>query len=108
MRVGAAPAFEDFQWAHFDYHSFDAVRCLLEQPTSILADATFTPPAEHGRESRNTAALREAQLKEIQDALYSGNHITMPRDTISSLLSTDHYSRASDVSVTNELYALAD
>lgn len=108
MRVEAVPKFEDFQWAHFDYHSFDAVRCILEQPTSILADATFTPPAEHGRESRTTAALTEAQVKEIQDALYSGNHVTLPRDTVSSLLSTDHYSRASNVSVSNELYALAD
>ena len=107
-RVGAVPAFEDFQWAHFDYHNFDAVRCILEQPTSILADATFTPPAEHGRQSRNTAALKDAQVKEIQDALYSGNHVTLPRDTVRSLLSIDHYSRASDVSVTNELYALAE
>ena len=106
VRVGSTPQFEDFQWAHFDYHTFDRVRCMLEQPTSILADATFTPPAEDGRENRETPALTDAQVKEIQDALYSGNQISVPRKALEGLLSTDHYSRANEVSVTNELYAL--
>jgi hypothetical protein len=107
-RVGAVPEFDDFQWAYVDSHAFDRARCLIEQPTSILADATFTPPPEHGRENRETVALTEAQVQEIQDALYSGDHISVPRETVSRLLSTDHFSRASDVSVRNELYALSD
>ena len=106
LRVGSTPAFEDFQWAHVDFHSFDRVRCLLEQPTSILADATFTPPAEDGREHRATVALTDTQIKEINDALFSGNHISLPRASLESLLTTDQYSRANDVSVSNELYAL--
>jgi hypothetical protein len=86
VRAGVVPKFDDFQWAYFDYHSFDRARCLIEQPTSILADATFSPPAEHGRENRETVALTEAQVKGIKDALHSGDHITVPRDTVSRLL----------------------
>ncbi len=106
VRVGLTPKFEDFQWAHFDYHTLDRVRCLLEQPTSILADATFTPPAEDGREHRSTVALTDDQVKDIRDALYSGSQLSLPRESLDSLLTTDHYSRANEVSVTNELYAL--
>jgi hypothetical protein len=106
LRVGSTPAFEDFQWAHFDYHTFDRVRCLLEKPTPILADATFTPPAEHGRENRSNAALTEAQVSEIQNALDARNRISVPREAIESLLTTDHYSKAIDVSVKHELFAL--
>ena len=108
LHVGSVPEFEDFQWAYFDYHTFDSVRCLLEEPTSILADATFSPPAEDGREKRKTVALTEAQLKEIQDALRSGAHLTVSQEIVNSLLSTDHYSRARVASVKHELYAFAE
>jgi hypothetical protein len=108
LEVGVVPKFDDFQWAYLDFHNFDRARCLLEQPTSVLADATFTPPAEHGRENRENPALTEDQIKEIHDALHSGNRITVPRETVSQLLSTDHYSIARDVAVRNELYALLD
>lgn len=84
LRVGSTPAFEDFQWAHVDYHSFDRVRCILEQPTSILADATFTPPAEDGREHRASVALTDTQVKEIKGALFSGNHLSLPRASLES------------------------
>jgi hypothetical protein len=107
QRAGHVPAFEDFQWAHVDFHSFDRARLLLEQETSLLADATFVPPAEDGRENRKNPGLSQAQVKEIEEALNSGK-ISLPRATVSSLLSTEHYSRAIDVAVKNELYVLAD
>jgi hypothetical protein len=102
------PTFDDFQWAYIDFHAFDRARCLVEQPTSVLADATFVPPAEHGREKRQNPALTEAQVKEIWDALNTNDRISVPPETVSSLLSTDHHSRATDVSVRNVLYVLTD
>ena len=101
------PQFEDFQWAHFDYHTFDRVRCLLEQPTSILADATFTPPAEHGRENRDDRGV-DGRPSEGNRGCAPFWKITFRchAKSLDSLLSTDHYSRANEVSVTNELYAL--
>jgi hypothetical protein len=108
LEVGVAPRFDDFQWAYLDFHDFDRARCLVEQPTSVLADATFTPPAEHGRENRENPALTEDQVKEIHDALNSGDRVKVPRETVRQLLSTDHYSLARDVTVRNELYALPD
>jgi hypothetical protein len=108
LRAGTVPKFEDFQWAHLDYKSFDSVRCLMEQPTSILADATFMPPAEDGREIRQTPQLTEPAVKEIEDSLYTKDRASLPRKTIESLLSTDHYSRVANFVVKNELYALAD
>jgi hypothetical protein len=108
LQVGVAPKFDDFQWAYLDFHDFARARCLVEQPTSVLADATFTPPAEHGREKRENPALTEDQVKTIHDALHSENRITVPRETVSQLLSTDHYSLARDVSVRSELFALPD
>jgi hypothetical protein len=107
QRVGRVPEFEDFQWAHVDFHSFDRVRLLVEQETSLLADATFVPPVEDGRENRKNPAVSEAQVQEIQDALNSSK-ISLPHATVSSLLSTEHYSQANDVPAKNELYVLAD
>ena len=106
--AGVLPKFEEFQWAHFDYKSFESVRCLMEQPTSILADATFLPPAEDGRDHRATPQVTESQVKEIESALYSGSQVSLPRETIGSLLSTDHYSRVMDFAVKHELYSFAD
>ena len=105
---GVVPRFEEFQWAHFDYKSFESVRCLMEQPTSVLADVTFMPPAEDGRDHRATPQVTAAQVKEIESALYSGGEVSLPRETIGSLLSTDHYSRVTDFAVKHELYAFAD
>jgi hypothetical protein len=52
--------------------------------------------------------LSEGQVQEIKDALRSNGGVSLPRETVNSLLSTDHYSRATNVSVRNELYVLAD
>lgn len=107
QRVGSTPAFEDFQWAHFDYNAFDRVRCMIEQPTSIFADATFTPPAEHGRENRENAAFTEGQIKEIQGLLNTEGHISASPKAVAGLLTTDHYSRAIEMPARHELFALA-
>src|SRR5690606_39970287 len=56
LEVGVPPAFEDFQWAHLDYHDFAGVRCLLDKPTWILDGAAFFPPTEHNRQIRQTPA----------------------------------------------------
>ena len=106
QRAGLVPKFEDFQWAHVDFKSFDEVRCLLERPTSIFGDATFSPPSEDGRERRSSPALTERQVAEIEDALKSDKRISVPAETVASLLSTDHYSLAADMSVKNEVYII--
>ncbi|MEO7403233.1 MAG: hypothetical protein ABIU95_06150 [Burkholderiales bacterium] len=105
LRVGDTPQFEDFEWAHVDFHSFDHVRCIVEQPTSILADATFAPPAEDGREKRATAAFTENQVEAIRDAVHAIKSDVVPQSSIDSLLTTDHYSLVSEKAVTNELYS---
>jgi hypothetical protein len=108
VRVGQGPEFADFQWAHFDYRTFDKVRCLLERPTSILADATFTPPAEDGRQFRKSSALAEAQIEKLRGVISSEKLTHMPPETVNGLLSTDHYSKVKELDATTEIYALAD
>ncbi len=51
IQVGVCARFEDFTWAHVDYHSLKTVRCLFERPTDILQDANYLPPATTPRET---------------------------------------------------------
>jgi hypothetical protein len=108
VQFGTPPLFADFQWAHFDYHTFDTVRCLMEQPTSLLADATFTPPNEDGREARETTALTPAQVATLRQALHSASESHLAPETIDHLLTTDHYSLAKEFDVKTEIYAFVD
>jgi hypothetical protein len=108
VEVGKPPKFTDFQWAHFDYRTFDKVRCLLEQPTSILADATFTPPKEDGREVRETAGLTAAQIDGLRTAIRANSSSYISPKAIDLLLSTDHYSSAKEFDVRTEIYLLPD
>lgn len=108
VQVGKLPQFADFQWAHFDYRTFDKVRCLMEQPTSILADAAFTPPKEDGREVRETAALTSVQIGSLRQAIHSNSNSHLSPETLDHLLSTDHYSLAKEFSVRTDIYAFAD
>jgi len=104
VQVGKLPSFADFQWAHFDYHTFDKVRCLMERPTSILADATFTPPQENGRDVRKTVGLTATQIDSLRQSIYANSSSRMPRETLDLLLSTDHYSLAKEFIVRTEVY----
>lgn len=106
VKFGETPHFSDFHWAHFDYHSFDKVRCLMEQRTSILADATFTPPKEDGREVRETPGLTVTAVDRVRHAIQSATGSTMSPETSDLLLSTDHYSLAKEFNVKTEIFAL--
>ncbi|HVT30487.1 MAG TPA: hypothetical protein VHE81_20930 [Lacipirellulaceae bacterium] len=108
LHVGQVPEFEAFQWAYFDYHDFDKVRCLLDCPTSVLADVTFTPPKEDGREARKNKALTGSELNELRNAIFGGKLTTLTQNTVESLLSTDHYSQVKEVAATTKLFALRD
>ncbi len=108
LRVGQVPDVADFQWAYFDYRTFDKVHCLQERPTSIFEGATFTPPTEHSRQFRKNPALTEPQMDQLRDVLFSEKRITLPAESVTNLLSTDHYSQKEEVGATTEMYALAD
>lgn len=108
VQFGKPPQFADFQWAHFDYHTFDKVRCLVEQPTSLLADATFTPPKEDGREVRETTALTPAQVDGFRQAIHLAAEPHLAPETADHLLTTDHYSLAKEFDVRTEIYAFVD
>lgn len=107
VRVGRPPAFDDFQWAHLDYHSLDRVRCLLDIPTSILTGATFAPPQEHGREGREKRALTAAEVDLIERRLHDWPDSPVPAAALDALLRTDHYSAVTERTVATELHALS-
>lgn len=102
-RVGTSPEFADFQWAYLDYRSFDAVRCLLERPTSIFAGATApsspTAPRRH-------PALSAEQVARIEERLYTGWEGPIPDDALRRLLHTDHHSDVAHRPATTTLFAL--
>ncbi len=106
LRVGAVPRFEDFQWTHLDYRSLTQVRCLIERPTSILVDARFTPPDEHGRENRENPPLTREQLARIESTLFTDGRMPLPPETMRSLFSTDHYSAVEQIDARTQLYSL--
>jgi hypothetical protein len=105
VRVGEVPEFTDFQWAHLDYRSFDRVRCLLERPTSLFADAQFQPPAEHHRQFRENPPLSREQVESLEELLFR-DHAPLPASTMRKLFETDHYSQAEERAATTALFAL--
>lgn len=106
LEVGQTPRFEDFQWAHVDYRSFERVRLLLERKTSIFEGATFSPPHEHGRQFRANPALSQEQLEQITSLVFSEKHAPLEPDRMRDLLSTDHYSAMKEVRAQTRLFSL--
>lgn len=106
VAAGTPPKFADFQWAYLDYHALDKVRCLMERPTWVLADATFTPPKEDGREIRETAALTASQIDHLREAIHSDVEGQISPEALELLLSTDHYSFAKEFDVRTEVFAI--
>jgi hypothetical protein len=106
MVQGKAPTLDDFQWAYVDYHSNDEVRLLLDRPTPILSEATFFPPNEDKRETRQNPALTEEQKAAIENRLFQGWDMPISPEAMRELFSTDHYSDAVDRKALNTLYAL--
>jgi hypothetical protein len=100
------PEFADFRWAYVDYHGFDEVRCLLDRPTPILVDATFTPPAEHHRQSRANPALTPEQLQQLEQRVFDWPEGPLEPAELRDLFQTDHYSQAVELPATTTLYAL--
>ena len=107
VEVGQTPRFEDFQWAHVDYRSFDRVRLLLERKTSIFEGATFSPPNEDGRQFRKNPALTREQLDRTTSLVFSGENAPLEPDQMRDLLSTDHYSVMKEVRAETALYSFA-
>jgi hypothetical protein len=107
VKVGAAPALEDFQWAYLDFHGTDSVRCLLDRPTPILSEATFFPPNEDKRENRPNPALTAEQAKAIENRLFADWQPPIPVDAMRELFSTDHYSGMVERKATNSLQLIA-
>ena len=106
VRAGQPAKFKDFQWAHLDYHSFDQVRCMLDQPTPILGGASFVPPREHSRENRPNAPLSQTDVQRIETRLFQWRDAPVSAAAMRSLLQTDHYSGMAEHDVKTELYAL--
>ena len=103
VEVGKPPQFADFRWAHLDYHQLDHMRCLLDRPTSILVDATFTPPAEHQRQHRANAALTNRQVEQIEQALFDWPDSPLDSVAMRNLFQTDHYSETVELAVVTTL-----
>jgi hypothetical protein len=106
MTIGKPPAIEDFQWAYFDFHSSDEVRCLLDRPTPILSEATFFPPNEDKREARQNPSLTKEQELAIENRLFQGWDMPLSPEAMRELFSTDHYSDAADRKAINSLYSI--
>lgn len=106
LEVGVPPAFEDFQWAHLDYHDFAGVRCLLDKPTWILDGAAFFPPTEHNRQFRQTPAISPADVAAMEKLLFTEGNLPISAEAARLLFQTDHYSQAKDVPATTQLFAL--
>jgi hypothetical protein len=102
-RVGNDLEFEDFQWAHLDYHSFDQVRCFLERPTPILENAAYQ--ASSNTPSHN-APLTPRQLQDIEKRLFTGWKPPISMSALQKLFQTNHYSTVAHLPVKTTLYAL--
>lgn len=107
LAVGQTPRFEDFKWAHVDYRSFDRVRLLLEQKTSIFEGATFSPPNEDGRQFRKNPALSQQELDRVTSLVFEKEQAPLDPDRMRELLSTDHYSAMKEVRAETALYSFA-
>jgi hypothetical protein len=106
VEVGKPLEFADFRWAHLDYHRLDNVRCLLDRPTPILVDATFTPPSEHNRQHRKNSALTPQQVERIEQRLFDWPDGPLEPEAMRGLFQTDHSSEAVERPATTTLYAL--
>lgn len=106
IQAGRPLRFEDFQWAHLDYHSFDRMRCLLDVSTPILTGATFSPPREHGREERANPPLSESSLQQIKQHLFHWADAPISETAMQDLFQTDHYSTQKELTGSTKLYAL--
>jgi len=102
-RVGNTLEFEDFRWAYLDYHSLDQVRCFIERPTSILANAAYKTSSS--TPSPNPA-LTSKQVDEIEKRLFTGWKPPIPLSALQRLFQTNHYSTVTHLPVTTTLYAL--
>jgi hypothetical protein len=101
--VGADLKFEDFQWAYLDYHSFDEVRCFLEHPTSILANAAYATAAT--TPSPNPL-LTAKQVDQIEKRLFTGWKPPVPASVLQKLFQTNHYSDVTNRPASTSIYAL--
>jgi hypothetical protein len=102
-RVGGDFQFEDFQWAHLDYNSFDRVRIFIERPTPILENAAYLTSST--TPSRN-AALTKKQVQQIEKRLFTGWTPPISAEALQKLFQRDHYSAVTFESVVTSLYAL--
>lgn len=103
VRVGKDLEFEDFQWAHLDYDSFDQVRCFLERPTPILANTAYLTSST--TPSRNPA-LTPNQVQRIEKRLFTGWNPPISISALQKLFQTNHYSAVTHLPVSTSLYAL--
>ncbi|MFB3904602.1 MAG: hypothetical protein ACE15E_14225 [Acidobacteriota bacterium] len=103
VHAGAPVKFEDFQWAHLDYHSFDSVRCLIERPTDILSDAGYQLPASTPSQTRH---ITPEQLAAIEKRFFEGWNPPVGVEGLRKMLQTDRYSDAVDRACQTELFAL--
>jgi hypothetical protein len=86
----AAPlSFSDFTWTYLDYHDFDSVRCLMEQPTSILTGATY--PASPAT-PRLYPPLDDETIGELNAWLFRNPDAPISSAELGILLQTNHYS----------------
>jgi hypothetical protein len=102
-RVGNDLAFDDFQWAYLDYHSFDQARCFLERPTSIFSNVAYltstTTPSPN-------PALTMKQVEQIEKRVFTGWKPPIPVSALQNLFQTNHYSTVTHLPVTTSVYAL--
>lgn len=99
-RPGEDPAFDDFLWAYFDLRSFDQARIFVEQPTSILAGATFE------NEDRQNPPLSEQQVQSIWERLVRGWTPPVSGEKLEELFSTQRFSKTIVKRVRTTFWAL--
>lgn len=89
VRAGEPVAFHDFTWAYLDYHDGESVRCLVEQPTSVLTGSTYSGSAET---PPTQPRLTPGQRSDLERFLFESGSSPIPAAELRSILSTQHYS----------------
>lgn len=97
---GKMPKFEDFRWAHLDYHSFDQVRCLLERPSDLLADVSWPTPR------KSNPPLTEGDVAAIEGRLLRDWKSPVSPERMRQLLQTDRYTEAVVLAAQTTLFAV--